>query len=382
MIVVLLLLFVATCHHVCDALSATPSRRDFLETSIISSTIAVASSPAVATTTSSSSSPLTLPPLGLGAWAWGDSLFWGYDPRKDDELKEVFDYAVSKNAFFDTAEAYGLGRSEELLGKFRNAAPKEEGDKVMIASKFAAYPWRTKRGDVVKACAASVKRLGQPLDLYQIHFPNAWANEEYWEGLGDAFDQGLVKAVGVSNYGIDAMHACHAKLASRGINLYSNQIQMSLLYRWPLENGLLDACKELDVKVLSYSPLALGFLTGKYRKDSLPSGPRSKIGTRLYEDPEAYENLLAVMKDIAGKYDAAPSQVAVNWARAKGTIPIPGARTINQAKQNLAALEWTMTKADEMRLDEASVMVTGFVTPDASPFPPKDINTGLKMFDS
>lgn len=124
MIVVLLLLFVATCHHVCDALSATPSRRDFLETSIISSTIAVASSPAVATTTSSSSSPLTLPPLGLGAWAWGDSLFWGYDPRKDDELKEVFDYAVSKNAFFDTAEAYGLGRSEELLGKFRNAAQK------------------------------------------------------------------------------------------------------------------------------------------------------------------------------------------------------------------------------------------------------------------
>ena len=100
----------------------------------------------------------------------------GYDPRKDDDLREVFDYALSKNlAFFDTAELYGFGRSEQLLGDFRKAActTKADNDKVIIASKFAALPWRTKREDVVKACEASVKRLGQPIDLYQIHFPNA-----------------------------------------------------------------------------------------------------------------------------------------------------------------------------------------------------------------
>jgi len=382
----------------CQALSA-PSRRDFLDNSI-SSITTIATSSIVATTSStvpayaneellaaSKSSPLSLPPLGLGAWAWGDSIFWGYDPRNDEDLKEVFDYALSKNlAFFDTAELYGLGRSEALLGKFRKegCATKEDEEKVIIASKFAALPWRTKRQDVVKACKASVKRLGgQPIDLYQIHFPNAWSNEDYWDGLGDAYDQGLVKAVGVSNYGVDALRACHAKLAKRGIKLASNQIQMSLLYRWPIDNGLLDACKELDVKVLSYSPLALGFLAGKYNKSNLPSGPRAKIGEQLYaDDNEAYDNLLGVMKDIAGKHNAVPSQVAINWAIAKGTTPIPGARTINQVKQNLATLEWTMTAEEENLLDEASKKVTGFVTPDKTPFPRTDLNTGLTLYDS
>jgi len=300
----------------------------------------------------------------------------------------VFDYALSKNlAFFDTAELYGLGRSEELLGKFRKeaCATKEDEEKVIIASKFAALPWRTKREDVVKACKASVKRLGgQPIDLYQIHFPNAWSNEDYWDGLADAYDQGLVKSVGVSNYGVDALRACHAKLSERGIKLATNQIQMSLLYRWPIENGLLDACKELDVKVLSYSPLALGFLTGKYDRNNLPSGPRSKIGEQLFDNEDgSYERLLEVMRDVAGKHDDAPmSQVAINWAIAKGTIPIPGARNIRQVKQNLSTLDWSLTAEEEKLLDDASAKVTGFVTPDKNPFPRKDVNTGLAMYDS
>jgi len=209
-----------------------------------------------------------------------------------------------------------------------------------------------------------------------------FSNEAYWDGLGDAYERGLVKSVGVSNYGVDALRACHAKLADRGIKLASNQIQMSLLYRWPIENGLLDACKELDVKVLSYSPLALGFLTGKYNKSNLPSGPRAAIGKSLYEDETSYDNLLAVMKDIAAKHDAVPSQVALNWAINKGTIPIPGARTIKQAKQNLATIDWSMSAEEERLLDEASAKVTGFVTPDKNPFPRKDKDTGLTMYDS
>ncbi|KAL7533282.1 hypothetical protein ACHAXR_005149 [Thalassiosira sp. AJA248-18] len=384
-------------YHLCDALSAPSSssntRRDFLESSIVAAATGSSYYPSYANaaesstgSTAVSSPPLSLPPIGLGAWAWGDSVFWGYDKKNDDDLREVFDYALSKNlAFFDTAELYGLGRSEELLGKFRkeDCTTKEEEEKVIIASKFGALPWRTKREDVVKACKASVKRLGgQPIDLYQIHFPNAWSNEDYWDGLADAYDQGLVKAVGVSNYGVDAVRACHAKLAERGIKLSSNQIQMSLLYRWPLENGLLDACKELDVKVLSYSPLALGFLTGKYNKSNLPSGPRAKIGKQLYED-DAYDNLLAVMTDVAANHNAIPlSQVAINWAIAKGTTPIPGARTINQVKQNLATLEWTLTAEEEKLLDEASAKVTGFITPDKNPFPHADKDTGLVMYDS
>lgn len=295
-----------------------------------------------------------------------------------------FAYRILQNlAFFDTAELYGLGRSEELLGTFRKelCTTKYEYDKVQIASKFAALPWRTKREDVVKACQASVKRLGAPIDLYQVHFPNAYANEAYWDGLGDAYEKGLVKAVGVSNYGSEAVRACHSKLAERGIKLSTNQIQMSLLYRWPIENGLLDTCNELDIKVLSYSPLALGYLTGKYSATHLPSGPRAKIGKDLYAD-DAFDNLQTLMTDLASKYNAKTSQVAINWCISKGTTPIPGARTIKQVKQNLAALEWKLTKDEEKQLDEAASKVTGFLTPDKNPFPRVDKDTGLIMYDS
>ena len=134
--------------------------------------------PAVAAT----EAKLALPKMGIGAWAWGDSLFWGYDPKEDEELEKVFSFvAARKDGFVDTAELYGIGRSETLIGQFE----KRHG-KVTVASKFAALPWRTSRDDVVKACEASLKRLGRDsMELYQIHFPNAWANEAYWDGLGD-----------------------------------------------------------------------------------------------------------------------------------------------------------------------------------------------------
>jgi len=332
--------------------------------------------------------------MGLGAWAWGDSIFWGYNPKNDQDLKEVFNYAVEKNlAFFDTAELYGLGRSETLLGDFRNELTNaDDVEKVKIATKFAALPYRTKADDVVKACKASLARLNpkgsitKPIDLYQIHFPNAWANEDYWDGLAMCYEQGLVKAVGVSNYGVDATRAVHEKLAARGIPLASNQIQMSLLYRFPLENGLVDVCKELNVDVLSYSPLALGFLTGKYDKETRPSGPRKAIAKVLLDgedDGSNFNTLIQTMRDVASNHPGATlSQVAVNWTRSKGTIPIPGARSLKQVKQNLAALEWELSGEEVALLDAASVKVPSYATPEKAFFTKEDINTKLKMFDS
>ena len=254
---------------------------------------------------------------------------------------------------------------------------------MQIASKFAALPFRTKAKDVVDACRKSVDRLGgEPIDLYQIHFPNAWNNADYWDGLAMAYEEGLVKAAGVSNYGKDALRACHKSLAERGIKLASNQIQFSLLYRYPMENGLLDTCKELDVKVLSYSPLALGFLTGKYSASNLPTGPRKKLGENLFQTGNL-SGLLEAMAIVSANHSGAPlSQVAINWCRAKGTIPIPGARSLKQARQNLEALDWNLS-ADEVRLlDEASAKVPAYIEADKSPFPKADINTGLVMFDS
>ena len=254
-----------------------------------------------------------------------------------------------------------------------------------MATKFAALPFRTRANDVVKACRDSMSRLGgRPIDLYQIHFPNAWSNAAYWDGLAMAYEQGLVTAVGVSNYGVDAVRACHDALAKRGIPLASNQIQLSLLYTHPVDNGLLQACNDLGVKVLSYSPLALGMLTGKYSVENPPSGPRKSLFQSLQSTPD-YDNLLATMKDIASVHGSAkvtPSQVALNWTRAKNTIPIPGARTLSQVQQNYAALDWNLSSVEVAALDQAAAKVTSFIQPAASPFPKEDINTHLKMFDS
>jgi len=368
-------------------LNAESSRRDFVNNALVGGATTAAGlwlpSAPVQAADSTIAPSIKLPPIGMGAWAWGDSIFWKYDKKEDDELRRVFDYAVEKTTspvLFDTAELYGFGRSEKLIGQFSKSYPP---DKVQIASKFAAFPFRTKAESVVKACQASVDRLqGRPIDLYQIHFPNAWSNAEYWDGLAECYEKGLVKAVGVSNYGSDAVRACHDALAKRGIPLASNQIQLSLLYKWPVENGLLNTCKELGVEVLSYSPLALGFLTGKYNADNLPEGPRQTIFKQLLSTPD-YENLLATIKQVADKHDdATMSQVAINWTRAKGTIPIPGARTVKQVQQNYNALSWNMSKEEEASLDAAAAKVTTFLTPDKNPFPKQDINTGLTMYDS
>lgn len=286
------------------------SRRDAAKLALGATTSSLWLPPALATPSASLSSPLVIPSLGLGAWAWGDTLFWGYNKDNDYQLSEVFDYAVDQGVdFFDTAEVYGLGRSETLLGKFCAANP-AAGD-VKIATKFAALPWRTKASDVLEAAKRSTDRLGRPIDLYQIHFPNGWANEKYWDGLAMAVDSGLVRAAGVSNYGKDALRACHATLAQRGIKLVSNQIQLSLIYPFPLQNGLCAACDELDVRVLAYSPIGLGLLTGKFSlPDKLPQGPRKELAKAYLSDVN-FLRLIDTLKEV-GKAHVRSSSIDID----------------------------------------------------------------------
>lgn len=382
------------------------NRRDFL-TNIAKTTALVATNgiatksgaatPMILADAAVVASKPKLPPIGLGCWAWGDALFWGYNPSQDKDLKEVFDYVVTQTSspgdtssklpssvLLDTAEVYGFGRSETLIGDFSKNLSSEEQKKVVVATKFAAVPFRSKPENVVKAAQGSLKRLDRPIDLYQIHFPNAFANEAYWDGLADAYEQGLVKSVGVSNYGVDALVACHDALAKRGVPLTSNQIQYSLLYRYPEQNGLLQACKDLHVQVLSYSPLALGLLAGKYRTkedlEKIKGAPRKKLFAESIENAE-FQRLLSTMERVASNHENANlAQVAINWCRAKGTIPIPGARNLRQVQSNYAALSWDLSPEEVALLDDAATY--SYISPNASPFPKKDKDTGLVMFDS
>ena len=182
-----------------------------------------------------------VPPLGIGTWQWGDSMMWGYGKGyAEGEIQAAFDASVAAGiTCFDTAEMYGFGKSERFLGKFIRA----DGQPAVVATKFFPVPWRLGKGSLLRALRGSLKRLGmQQVDLYQIHFPLPPVSIETWmDGLADAVQAGLTRAVGVSNYNVEQTRRAHAALAKRGVPLASNQVEYSLLKRDPERTGLLTA---------------------------------------------------------------------------------------------------------------------------------------------
>jgi aryl-alcohol dehydrogenase-like predicted oxidoreductase len=212
------------------------------------------------------SSNIQVSPLGIGTWQWGDRLLWNYGGGgySDEDLRASFDHALQAGInFFDSAEVYGSGRSETLLGQAVRAA--QSAAPPVIATKFAPYPWRLRRKALVSALKASLKRLGLPsVDLYQIHWPAPPMPVEHWAaGLADAVQAGLTRAVGVSNYSVEQMRRATETLARYGIPLASNQVRYHLLDRSVERSGLLKACREMNDTLIAYSPLGQGLLTGK-----------------------------------------------------------------------------------------------------------------------
>jgi len=359
------------------AAKARSEANDTSRRSAFLATVSVNGSTLPAFAEAKSASPLELPKFGVGAWAWGDRLFWGYDEKQDPEIRAAFDVCAKKGVkLYDTAELYGPGRSEELLGRFIKESGLEDA---VVATKFAPLPWKLSRSDVLAACQGSLERLGMSkIDLYQIHFPSPWKNEEFWDGLGDCYEKGLVRAVGVSNYGSEALRGVHAALKARGIPLASNQVQYSLVYRYPELNGMKDTCDELGIKLLAYSPLGLGALTGKFG-EKLPEGPRRSLAEKWLADP-AFADLLQEMRRIAKGGTA--SQVALAWCMAKGAIPIPGVRTVRQAADNVAAMNLMLSAREVEDLDLAASKVAPVLTPEINPMVRQSIDTKRVMFEA
>ncbi|KAH7533690.1 uncharacterized oxidoreductase At1g06690, chloroplastic [Ziziphus jujuba] len=299
-------------------------------------------------------SDLRVTKLGIGAWSWGDTSYWNnfeWDDRKLKAAKAAFDASIDSGiTFFDTAEVYGsrfsMGaiNSETLLGRFiRDRKEKDPELDVAVATKFAALPWRLGRQSVITALKDSLCRLGlSSVDLYQLHWPGIWGNEGYIDGLGDAVEQGLVKAVGVSNYSEKRLREAHEKLIKRGIPLASNQVNYSLIYRAPEENGVKATCDELGITLIAYSPIAQGVLTGKYTPDNPPTGPRGRIYTPDFLT--RLQPLLNRIKEIGDNYSKSPTQVVLNWLIAQeNVVPIPGAKNAEQAEEFAGALGWRIS---------------------------------------
>ncbi len=300
---------------------------------------------------------IEIPPLGAGTWQWGDRTLWGYGRGYGSSDAEAA-YLASIEAgitFIDTAEVYGSGLSERLLGQFLT----NTSDRALnVATKFMPFPWRWGKGALLRALRNSLKRLNlKRVDLYQIHWPFPPISVETWaEALAEAVQQGLTRAVGVSNYNESQMRRAYSTLAKHGIPLASNQVSYSLIDRAVEYNGLLAACKELEITLIAYSPLGKGALTGKYSPDRLPPGLRARRYNRALF--EKIEPLIRKMRQLGRDHgEKTIPQVALNWLICKGTIPIAGAKNARQARDNAGALGWTLNEDEVAVLDDLSKRV-------------------------
>jgi aryl-alcohol dehydrogenase-like predicted oxidoreductase len=310
-------------------------------------------------TTTLGRSEVRVPRLGLGVMTWGEasglqrimpakSAYGG--PKVADE-QAAFDVSMAAEVnFFDTAAMYSGGGSERRLGQLA------EGKTAVIATKFPPSPFG-RAEDLPTALDASLGNLRRTsIDLYQHHFPSSRIDIPKLMGLmADAVEAGKIRAVGVSNYSAAQMRTAHDALAKGGIPLASNQVQYSLLYRQPEVDGVLDACRELGVTLIAYQPLASGALTGKYL-----SGPRP-IGIRRFRSPfrkadlDALRPVLALLREIGERYGKTPGQVALRWLlEQEGVVPIPGAKTADQAAHNAGALSFRLTPTEIAELGQAT----------------------------
>lgn len=316
----------------------------------------------------SSTKELILPQMGCGTWAWGNRLLWGYDQSMDAQLQQVFDLCVANGVtLFDTGDSYGTGKlngqSEKLLGRFAREYQGVNKERICLATKLAAYPWRLTPKSMVNAGLASIQRMGR-VDLVQMHWSTAnyfpWQEWQLLDGLADLYERGLIKGVGLSNYGTKRLRQVHQKFSDRQIPLATLQVQYSLLSTYPVtELGLKETCDELGIKLIAYSPLCLGILTGKYNEPSdYPKGLRGILCKRLV--PEA-KPLLDCLEAIAQSRHKTMAQVAINWCIAKGAMPIPGAKNIKQAQDNIAAQDWLLDGGEIAELDRVAKMARAMV---------------------
>ncbi len=295
--------------------------------------------------------------LGLGAWSWGDRSVWQYGRGYGvQDVREAFLSSIAEGIrFVDTAEVYGGGRSERLLGQFI----RETGEPVLVATKLFPMPWRFSRRSFVSALRTSLNRLQlEAVDLYQIHWPTPLLSvEKMMEGMLLCLEAGLTRTVGVSNFDQSLMLRAYSTLARHNIPLAANQVHFSLLNRLVEKNGLLARCNELGVRIIAYSPLEMGLLTGKYSVENPPPGNRGVRYLRVIHRIAPLTRLLTeIGQDHGGKSN---SQVALNWIIQKGALPIPGAKNADQALQNAGALGWQLTDDEVAKLDEVSDQVIG-----------------------
>ena len=287
--------------------------------------------------------------IGLGTWQFG-SKEWGYGAGYDGQVaRDIVHRAVDLGVtLFATAEIYGHGRSERILGE----ALGERRDSVFLATKL--FPVLPVAPVVEQRAVASASRLGtRLLDLYQVHGPNPLVSDgTTMRGMSVLQRVGLVAEVGVSNYSLARWQAAEQALGGR---VLSNQVRYSLADRAP-EKDLVPFAAEAGRVVIAYSPLAQGLLSGRYDRFNRPAN-RVRAGSALFlpENLDLANELIEVLREVADAHAATPAQIALAWViRHPAVTAIPGASSVEQLESNVAAADIELSDDEYAALSAAS----------------------------
>ena len=305
-------------------------------------------------------SDLKISPILMGTWQAGKEMWVGIDDTQTTgAIRAAFEAGITT---FDTAETYGKGHSERVLG----AAVSDFRDRVILATKV--FPNNLKAAQVIEACHRSLKNLKTDvIDLYQIHWPagsfgtKAVTIGETMGALNQLKEEGKIRAIGVSNFSGRQLEE-----ASQYGRIDSFQPPYSLFWRH-VENDAMPYCVANDITILAYSPMAQGLLTGKFAKDHKFQKGDHRARNRLFM-PENFQRVhqaLDRLRPLAEENKISLGQLALAWIISHtGACAIAGARSADQAAQNAAASEVSLSDDDLARLDEIGRLVTDYLDDD------------------
>ncbi len=288
--------------------------------------------------------------IGLGMWQAGGGV-WGSDFNDEDCVRAMVRAHELGINLIDTAEGYGDGHSEEIVGRAIKEIGREE---LVVATKVGGNHLRY--DDVLRACDGSLRRLGiRTIDVYQIHWPDSGGQVPLKQTMGameELHRRGKIGALGVCNFAVRDLEEARSHLGSADI--VSDQVSYSLLHR-EVEQEVLPYCRREGIAILPWSPLAKGLLTGKYDASHRPAD-HLRADAPLFSpgNLQQVESLVKVLREAGSRHGKSPAQVALNWLiRHPAVVPIPGAKRPQQAEENAGAAGWRLGQGEVDRIEAA-----------------------------
>lgn len=301
---------------------------------------------------------LELTTVGLGTWAMGGPWEYGWGPQDDDEAIRAILAALEEGInWIDTAPAYGLGHSEELIAR----ALKESSYKPIIATKCGIL-WNErkekvtclKRESIRRECINSLRSLSiEVIDLYQMHWPDPEEDvEEAWEEMIRLADEGKVRLIGVSNFNVEQLERIRKMRQPVSLQPPYNMLKRNV------EKELLDYCAKHEMGVVAYSPMARGLLTGAFNQERLAnlSPDDHRLRSPEFKEPRfgATLELVEQLKKISARNNKTCAQLAISWVlrRPEITAAIVGARNPRQIRETAPASNWNLSEDDLKEIEK------------------------------